>query len=57
MYELLAFEPPFVAETPEEVTQLIINSPFKPIVGADPRLSKLVDSLLAKDPSERPTIA
>lgn len=61
LFELLAGRPPFVAETANEVQGLHLHYSPPSLAQLQPAIPddvvSLVDSLLAKEPSERPTMA
>jgi eukaryotic-like serine/threonine-protein kinase len=58
LYELLCGRPPFVARRPAELLNEIVHRPPPPVQsgnpGADPRLARLAELLLAKEPDQRP---
>jgi eukaryotic-like serine/threonine-protein kinase len=58
LYELLAGVPPFAASEPVGLWREILTSRPPPILsynpGADPRLARLAEALLEKDPARRP---
>ena len=61
LFELLAGEPPFSANTPLELMQLVVSTPAPSLAAFNPDvpqpLVRLVDALLQKDPAARPASA
>jgi serine/threonine-protein kinase len=58
LYEALGGTPPFVGTTYNEVIANVLMEPHRPLIELRPELapelSRVIDSLLSKDPSQRP---